>query len=199
MTITVTAPPANQPPVVAAGADQELVATTSTVLKGRVRNDGPPKSRRKIRTKWTKASGPGTVRFTHASAANTAVAFGAPGTYVLRLQAMNGRLSASDDVTVTVTPGLNLAPRVSAGPDKTTQVSAAVALGGTASDDGRPKPPGKIKTTWTKVRGRGKVAFKDAADPDTLAKFSAPGVYVLRLTADDGGLQAMDDVTITVQ
>jgi hypothetical protein len=34
--------------------------------------------------------------------------------------------------------------------------------------------------------------------PQTLAEFSAPGVYVLRLTASDGALTAQDEVTVTI-
>jgi hypothetical protein len=42
------------------------------------------------------------------------------------------------------------------------------------------------------------VSFGDANAVDTTASFSSAGVYVLRLTADDGQLTASDDVTITV-
>jgi hypothetical protein len=42
------------------------------------------------------------------------------------------------------------------------------------------------------------VSFGDANAVDTTASFSASGVYVLRLTADDGQLTASDDITVTV-
>jgi hypothetical protein len=42
------------------------------------------------------------------------------------------------------------------------------------------------------------VTFADPAAVDTTASFSAAGIYVLRLTANDGALAASDDVTITV-
>jgi len=42
------------------------------------------------------------------------------------------------------------------------------------------------------------VSLADASAVDTTASFSEAGIYVLRLTADEGELQASDDVTITV-
>jgi hypothetical protein len=51
---------------------------------------------------WSKTSGPGTVTFSPANAAATTVSFSAAGTYVLRLSASDGALSAYDEVQVTV-------------------------------------------------------------------------------------------------
>jgi len=67
-------------------------------------------------------------------------------------------------------------------------------LDGTVTDDDGDVPT----TTWTKVSGPGPVQFADAAAVDTTATFIADGTFVLRLTADDGFLQASNDVTITV-
>jgi len=66
------------------------------------------------------------------------------------------------------------------------------------TDDGLPNPPGNVTTTWTKVSGPGMVTFANAGVVDTLASFSQAGVYVLRLTANDGSLSSNADVTITV-
>ena len=43
------------------------------------------------------------------------------------------------------------------------------------------------------------VRAADPASVDTTVSFSADGVYVLRLTADDGELSAFDELTVTVQ
>jgi hypothetical protein len=51
---------------------------------------------------WSKVSGPGTVSFANAAAVDTTESFSAAGTYVLRLGASDGSLSATDDVTVVV-------------------------------------------------------------------------------------------------
>jgi hypothetical protein len=120
---------------------------------------------------------------------------------VLRLTADDGELTAYDEVTITVEPEppTNQAPTVSAGSDKAITLPASVALNGTVSDDGLPDPPGGLTTTWSKESGPGGVTFGDASAEDTTANFTVDGVYVLRLTADDGELTAYDEVTITVE
>ena len=70
----------------------------------------------------------------------------------------------------------------------------AADLEGAASDaDGDP-----VTTTWSKVSGPGAVYFGNAAALVTTAYFTQPGVYVLRLTANDGYAQNVDEVTIAV-
>lgn len=92
----------------------------------------------------------------------------------------------------------NVAPTVSAGPDTSvTQPSSAI-LHGTVTDDGLPNPPGFTTASWSMVSGPGSVTFGDASASDTTASFSAPGTYLLRLTATDSALTAADDVTVVV-
>ena len=69
--------------------------------------------------------------------------FSQAGTYVLRLTANDGALTASDEVTVTVTdPGpVNQAPVVNAGADQSAVAPATVSLHGTVTDDGLPNRP----------------------------------------------------------
>jgi hypothetical protein len=96
-------------------------------------------------------------------------------------------------------------------------------LTASATDDGLPKPyrrspsnpdrdsqprrPRGVQIKWTQYRGPGKVTF----DPDASAlvygepvavtskvSFDAPGVYVLRATANDGQLVTSRDVTVQV-
>jgi hypothetical protein len=92
----------------------------------------------------------------------------------------------------------NLAPSVSAGPDRSIDLSQAASLDGTVSDDGLPNPPGSLTTTWSRVSGPGTVSFANASAVDTTATFSAAGSYVLRLTASDGALQAQDETSVAV-
>lgn len=91
-------------------------------LTGVVTDDSTPAPT----VQWTKVSGPGTVVFANAASAVTSATIDAPGTYVLRLTANDGSLSASDDVTITVLPA-NKAPIVNAGPDQTVTMPTAVA------------------------------------------------------------------------
>ena len=202
VTITVTAAPpggANQAPQVNAGADQTVPWSKSASLAGKVKDDGLPKSPGKVTTLWTKVDGPGTVTFAKAASAQTTATFGAHGTYVLRLEASDGVLTVSDDVTIIVTPPPpNQAPKVNAGADQTLPAGKSAKLTGKAKDDGLPKPPAKVTTTWSQVSGPGTVSFKKAASLSTTASFSAPGTYVLRLEASDGSLKSTDDVTIIV-
>ena len=92
----------------------------------------------------------------------------------------------------------NQAPAVDAGPDQTIALSGTAILDGTVSDDGLPDPPGAVTTAWSQVSGPGTVTFADAAAVDTTATFSAIGTYTLRLSADDGQLLGVDEVTVTV-
>ena len=56
-----------------------------------------------------------------------------------------------------------------------------------------------MRVIWSTVSGPGTVTFADAGATQTTASFSAAGVYVLRLSADDGALSASDELTVTVQ
>ncbi|MBW7881053.1 MAG: pectin esterase [Caldilineaceae bacterium] len=92
----------------------------------------------------------------------------------------------------------NTPPSVSAGADQIITLPAAAVLDGTVTDDGLPNPPGVVTTLWSVTSAPGTVTFADATTVDTTASFSVDGVYVLRLTADDGVAQTFDEVTITV-
>ncbi len=99
---SVMGPPVNQGPIVSAGPDQAIVSPqNSAVLNGTAGDDdlpaGPPS------TSWSFVSGPGTVTFSDPSALGPTATFGAGGTYVLRLTADDGALSASDDVRIALT------------------------------------------------------------------------------------------------
>ena len=102
-------------------------------------------------------------------------------------------------VLLDVAQGENRAPTVYAGADQTVFDSAVVTLDGTVTDDGLPGAPNLLTTTWTMVGGPGTVDFADPFAVDTTATFSGLGQYVLRLTANDGELVAMDEVTVTVE
>ena len=79
---------------------------------------------------------------------------------------------------------------------RSTFPTATATLSGTASDDG--VPGAGLTTLWTKVSGPGTVTFGAAASLSTSATFSVLGVYVLRLTANDGEMSTSDTLTITI-
>ena len=84
-------------------------------LDATVADDGAPFAT--VSTKWSKVSGPGSVIFGNVNAIDTSATVSTNGTYVLRLTASDGVLSASNDVTVVV----NAPPIITAPPAVTNQ------------------------------------------------------------------------------
>ncbi|OVE76824.1 hypothetical protein BVX98_04600 [bacterium F11] len=75
-----------------------------------------------------------------------------------------------------------------------------VYLDATVTDDGRPNPPGEITIKWTQVLAPygGMAIFADDTVAATTATFTAPGKYILRITAHDGERPTHNKVTIHV-
>ena len=121
----------------------------------------------------------------------------------------------------------NRPPSISIEPVLHAAVSNTVSLTALVTDDGLPKPrpapkphpggiPGQTNTavsarprgltvTWLEYRGPAKVLFDNdgpivvsGGQAVTNARFSLPGVYVLRATASDGALSTRADITIKV-
>jgi regulation of enolase protein 1 (concanavalin A-like superfamily) len=92
---------------------------------------------------------------------------------------------------------VNTAPVVNAGPDQAITLPNAASLSGTATDDGRPIPPGTLTTQWSLVNGPAAVTFSAPSSLHTLVNFTTAGVYTVRLSASDGSIASLDTVTIT--
>jgi uncharacterized protein YjiK len=199
MTVTVMANPTNTAPVVDAGPDRTVVISASALLDGTVTDDGLPNPPSAVTVTWSVSSGPGTVTFVNANAVDTQVSMSQVGTYVLRLTASDGALSAFDSMTVTVQPPPNTRPVVDAGPNRSVVIPASAVLDGTVTDDGFPNPPAAVTVTWSVASGPGAVIFQDPNAVDTQASFVLAGTYILRLTASDGALFASDSMTVTVR
>ena len=102
-TVTVEVQSLNQPPVVAAGADQTIqLPTSSASLDGTVTDDGVPVPAPTIL--WSQLSGPDTAIFTAPNNEDTDVSFPSAGVYVLRLSADDTEFVVSDEVSITVLP-----------------------------------------------------------------------------------------------
>ena len=188
LTLTFRTPLANVAPIVNAGPNASVSVFGAASLVGTVTDDGKPGPN--VTTTWSKASGPGTVTFASPGALATTATFSQAGTYTLRLTANDGALSGFDDVVITVLT----TPTVNAGPNRTVTMPAAASLDGTVNGGGGP-----AQTTWSMVDGPGTVTFTNASAVDTTARFSAPGSYTLRLTANNGVLSAFDDMVVTVR
>jgi len=72
-----------------------------------------------------------------------------------------------------------------------------VHLAGVITDDARPAPA-RLAVRWELLHGPGTVAFDDPSVADTVARFSVPGDYQLRLVADDGELWRSDLTAVHV-
>jgi hypothetical protein len=103
-------PGQNQAPVVSAGPDATVTLPNALNLSGQATDDGLPNPPGAITVTWSKVSGPGTVNFNNPGNLSATAQFSAAGSYVLRLTASDGSLSASDDIAVTVNPAQLLAP-----------------------------------------------------------------------------------------
>ena len=128
-------------------------------------------------------------------------AYAAAGPFTATLTVTDGHGgSATATASVTITappPPVNQKPVVGAGDPQTITLPNTATLTGTATDDGLPVG-GTLTILWTKFSGPGTVTFSSAGTPGTIATFTQPGTYVLRLTASDSLLSSSADVTITV-
>jgi hypothetical protein len=94
--------PSNQPPSVVAGLDQAITLPDSAVLDGAVSDDGLPDPPGVVTATWSRVSGSGVVTFTDPYTVDTTASFLETGSYVLRLTAHDGELTAFDEVTIVV-------------------------------------------------------------------------------------------------
>ena len=191
-----TIPIPDRAPVVTAGANQTITLPATATLSGLVTDPGSPTG--PVTVSWLKTSGPGTVTFGNATAAQTTASFSAAGAYFLQFTASNGRLASSATVAITVNAAASVdrAPAASAGANQTITLPATATLAGQVTDPGSPSSP--VTTAWTRVSGAGTVTFTNAAAAQTSAAFSTAGTYVLQLTASNPKLSGSAQVTITV-
>lgn len=124
------------------------------------------------------------------------------GTNVLAAEIHQANASSSDiifdlELSAQLQPP-NQPPVIFGGPDQAIALPMTATFLGIATDDGLPSPPGLLSITWTNVSGPGIVTFSNSNAPITSATFSAPGIYQLRLTGNDGAVTRSDDVSVTV-
>ena len=114
VSVTMLAPPINQPPSVNVGVDRALAVGQTLDLQATVLDDGFPSPPGAATLQWTSQSGPATPTWplNDANQAHTHVVFPTAGTYVLRLTANDGQFARFDELTVAVTAP-NVPPTVS--------------------------------------------------------------------------------------
>ena len=86
-------------------------------------------------------------------------------------------------------------PVVIAGPDRVVVLPGKTWLSGSVRNV---NPSHKLVLHWEKPLGPGDVVFVDPAAAETTATFSAPGQYILLLSADDGRLHGDDCLHVDV-
>ncbi len=121
------------------------------------------------------------------------------GTYEFML---TGSAAGQDDATdtVVITVADNFAPTVTVDTaDTLILITETLTLDATSDD--QDVYPGTMTYTWTAATGDGdvgSVTFGNAAAEDTTVDITTPGTYTLTLTVNDGQLDAIDSVVVTV-
>ncbi len=118
----------------------------------------------------------------------------APGaSYVLTAPA--AQITLQDDDT-NLAPVITLQSPSSAG--VIIPAGPGMVLHAAVTDDGRPAPASAPAVNWSTLSGPGAVSFGDTGSARTTAQFSAPGHYLLRLTAADAELSTSSDLSVLV-
>ncbi|MEJ0083041.1 MAG: PKD domain-containing protein [Puia sp.] len=197
VTVNAATAPANNPPVVNAGADQTIQLPTSTVsLTGTGTDaDGTIAS-----YAWTKSSGPAGGTITTPATATTNITGLLQGVYIFTCTVTDNQgAQATDNVQITVnaaTAPANQLPVANAGSDQTIQLpTSTVSLTGTGTD-----ADGTIASySWTKLSGPAIGTMSTPSAASTNITGLVQGIYVFTLTVTDNqGGKTSDNIQVTV-
>jgi hypothetical protein len=192
-------PPANVPPVAAAGNNQAITLPTSQVT---VNGNGSTDSDGSIQGYiWSYVTGPTTYTITTPNSVSTTITGLTQGTYTFRLTVRDDdNATSTDDLTITVnpaTPPPNTPPVANAGNNQViTLPTNSVTLNSTGSTDA----DGTIQSyRWGYVNGPATYSITNATGQSTTVTGLVQGTYIFRLTVwDDDNALSADDVTVTV-
>jgi predicted esterase len=183
----------NIAPVANAGSNKSITLPTNYVT---LAGSGTDADGSISAYKWTKVSGPSSYYFSTTTSASTTVKSLLAGTYVFRLTVTDSKGATDyDDVTVVVNSS-NIAPKASAGSDKTiTLPTNYVTIYGSGTD-----ADGSIaKYFWTKVSGPSSYSFSSTTTASTKISGLVAGTYTFRLTVTDSkGATGYDNVNVVV-
>lgn len=145
---------------------------------------------------WECVEGPqgAQVTFEDRHSPNTNASFDRRGRYLLRITADDGRNTAYDELTVVV----NDPPRISAGQElelteRTTTLQGRIIDSGLGDED-----TGELTLTWSTVGSLSKVRFEPENVLEPNVTFESRGIFLLKLTADNGTFTTEDYVRIAV-
>lgn len=194
VTITVSSPQTNVPPVAHAGAAQNVVTGSTVTLDGRASSDadGTPLS-----YAWSFTTKPNgsTATLSNPSSAQPQFVADVSGTYTLGLSVSDGSASSSASVNITAAAA-NVAPVAQAGSSRTVLTGSLVTLNGSASSDTNGDA---LSYSWSLLsKPSGSTASLSSAQTATPAFTpDLAGTYVAQLIVSDGLLSATATVNIT--
>ncbi|MBT1686385.1 alpha/beta fold hydrolase [Dawidia soli] len=195
MTLTVQADGVNQPPVVSAGDNVNVVLPLASVALTATASDpdGTIQS-----YQWIKVSG-GAITFTGATTNQIGVTDLIAGTFRFRVTVTDDDgATASDEVDLIVSPPtINKAPVVTASANVTLTLPVNNTVLTAAAND----PDGTISAyEWIKVSGPAAGTLENAETSALTLSDLVQGIYIFRITVtDDGGASASDEVTVDVR
>jgi lysophospholipase L1-like esterase/predicted secreted protein len=186
----------NTAPVARAGADQVLTLPNHIANLNGSSSSDPDGSI--ITYRWRTIGGAGSSLIADSTAIQTQVDFSVAGVYNFELKVTdNAGAISRDTVAIIVNSALNTPPIAKAGTDQFLTLPNHIAnLTGSGSSD----PDGSITTyRWKSLSGTGSVIISDSTAVQTVADFSAAGVYTFELKViDNGGAISRDTVVVTV-
>ena len=192
--------------VAEAGEAQSVESNVEVTLDGTgSRPNGGVFASEVLEYAWTQTSGSPTVSLDDATTASptfTAPIVATDTDLVFQLMVTGATLndSATDDVTVTITPAANQPPTAVAGSPQTVNEETEVTLNGTASND--LDTTDTLTYAWTQTGGSPTVSLSDATAASPT--FTAPNLientpFTFSLTVNDGTVDsAPSEVIITI-
>ena len=184
---------ANRGPVANAGADATGLTGAPIPLDGSASSDPDGDT---LTYQWTQQdNGAPAATITNPTAAKASFQTPTAGEYLFTLTVSDGKLTASDDITVQVAQ--NQAPTANAGADQDGLTGKTITLDGSASSD--PDGNDTLKYKWTQVGttpATVSLTGADTAKPTFVPRTA--GKYTFKLEVSDGANQATDEVVVTV-
>ena len=185
----------NTPPIANAGADQNVITTSTVTLDGSSSSDINSDT---LTYSWSITSTPNgsTAALSDATIVNPTFIVDLDGSYVLQLIVNDGTVDSAAD-SLTITAAANSAPIADAGADQYVFTTSIVTLDGSSSND---EHSDTLTYSWsiTSTPNGSTAALSDTTivDPTFIADLN--GSYVLQLIVNDGTVSsAANSVTIT--
>ena len=179
----------SDPPTADAGLDAIYSLDAVIFLDGSGQDpEGDP-----LTYRWEMISGPVAVAISDTMAPQTSFTALRDGQYTFRLTVSDSLLSATDDVTILVTPADNIRPVSVAGDDQLVSLGSVVVLDGSRSSD--PDSLGTLSFLWRVGDTPGDpVVLADEMTANPSFTPAQVGTYVFGLTVDDGVATSIQDI-----